>query len=141
MANWAKEIPTDKTGNPMQEFNQPYKAWNRTTFSAAVSSVLTLNDNTTVIEVASPTGALALRWVPITETAGVGAAASVITAADNTNNYDHIIPGGGLRRFVVPKETAPSASIVGANKQNGLYNRVAFKPLAATASSVLVSEF
>lgn len=133
--NYAKAIPRDNGNSPLQEFPTPFKAQARYyRDSAAVSSVITLTDNTTIVEVGTggATGAL-LRWVPATETAGVNPFASVLTT-----NYDNFIPANSLRRFVVPKESQGVTSIVGINVQNGLYKRVAIMNVGA--GSVLTAE-
>lgn len=89
------------------------------------SSVVTMTPNTTAIEVGAQGAAAILRWVYVTD--GTGANSSVIST-----NYDHVIPSGEVRRFVVPIETgsygvAPNASIVGVAVENGLFQRVAIK--------------
>ncbi len=94
--------------------------------NATVSSVITLNDNCTDLEISAQVSPVGIRWVPRTETAGVAPFGSVITAA-GTANFDAIIPAGVVRRLVVPIETIGTSSIVGANIANGLYNRLAYK--------------
>lgn len=136
---YAAGLPVDKSGAAMQEYPaaMPAKGLN---FSEnnTVSSLITLTDNTTVIEVAATGGPAAIRWVPATETAGVAPAGSVITAAA-TANFDHVIETATVRRFVVPRNTAGVQSIVGANIRNGLYNRVAVKTFGI--SSVATIQF
>lgn len=121
---------------PMYEFPAPFKAQARYyDDNAGVSSVITLTDNTTQIEVGTNGSGAILRWVPATETAAVSPFASVLTS-----NFDHFIPSNTVRSFVVPKETQGVNSIVGANVQNGLYKRVAIiNP--GPVSSVIVTEY
>lgn len=137
---YARFLPTDQTGNAMQEFATPFKANARySSFNATVSSVITLNDNTTEVEVSAVGQSVAIRWVPATETASVSPFASVITAVSGAN-FDNVVPANYYRRFVVPQEGQGVASIVGAGVQAGLYRRMAVISGAAV-SSVMVSEF
>jgi hypothetical protein len=139
--NYAKNLPRDTGGEPMQNFPAPYKA--NTTYqveNGAVSSVISLNPNTTTIEVAAFGGQGAvIRWVPLTETAAVAPRASVVASGVGAN-FDHYIAPSTFRRFVVPKETggAPTGQ---AGSVNGLYQRVARINAGATASSVLLTEY
>lgn len=107
----------------------------------AASSVITLTDNTTMVEVAAMgAGGAVIRWVPATETAGVAPAASVIGLGTG-QNFDHGVPASTVRRFVVPIENVVTQySVVGANVQNGLYKRLAVIS-AGGISSVLVTEY
>lgn len=126
-----KQLPKDAGQSPMQEFPTPFKAIvTRVRDNAAVSSVITLNDNTTTIEIASTGGPAFIRWVATTDTAG-----SVISAA-GTANFDNAIAPNTVRRFAVPIENfVAQTSIVGLNKQYGLYNRVAIIGTASVAST------
>lgn len=137
MSNYPKKIPKDQEGAPMTKYPSPFKAQARYyRDNGATSSVITLTDNTTQIEVGnSGTGGVIVRWVPVTETAGVSPFASVLTT-----NYDHYVPANAVREFVVPKEVQGTSSIVGLNIQNGLYRRVA---VIATSgpTSVLTTEY
>lgn len=135
MQNVYKNLPVDKFNAPMQELPAPFLSQTRyTSENATASSVITVTDNTTSLEVAAIGVAAALRWVTTADTQ-----ASIITVAGATANYDHVIPAGTYRRFAIPVESMPQASIVGANKLNGLYNRVAIKSMGI--GSVLTSEF
>lgn len=131
-----KPLPTDAAQREMQEFPTPFKAIvTRARDSAVASSVITLNDNTTTIEIAATGGAAFIRWVPTTETAGVAPAGSVISAA-GTANFDNAIAANTVRRFAVPIENfVAQSSVVGLNKQYGLYNRVAIIGVASVAST------
>jgi hypothetical protein len=141
MANYAKGLPIDTNLNPLQEFPAPYLSQTRyNTTNAATSSVISLQPNTTTVEVGSSGGQGAvIRWVPLTEIAGVGASASVIAAGTGIN-FDHYVPVNTYRRFVVPKETQGQMAGGQVGSVNGLYQRVAIIN-AGGASSVLVSEF
>lgn len=140
---YAKPLARDGGGEAMQEYSAPFKALARYTGeNASASSVISLTPNTTTVEVAAlgGTGA-AIRWVPRTETAAVSPFASVITIAGATSNYDNVIPAGQARRFVVPIESqgTQQGSVVGANVQNGLYQRIAVQTFGI--SSVMTAEF
>ena len=117
-----KKLPVDQDGEKLQEFPAPYVALKvDNSENNTVSSLITLNDNCTTIEVQAVGGAAAIKWITTGNTNP-----SVITAA-GTANFDHLIPANYFRRFAVPMETAGVNSIVGLNKQAGLFNRVAVK--------------
>lgn len=139
--NIAAGLPVDERGNVMQGYPAPFKANARySTNNATASSVITLNDNTTVVEIAAVGAPVAVRWVPATESAAVSPFASVITTSGATANFDHMIPKDGMRRLVAPFETIGVNSIVGVGVQAGTYRRIAI--ISATAvSSIMVSEF
>lgn len=119
----------------MQELPAPFLAVRRiTSENATVSSVITLNDNTTSIEIAAIGAAAAIKWIATSDTA-----ASVISAAGATSNYDHVIASNTVRRFAVPQETRAITSIAGANVMNGLYQRVAWKTTGV--GSIMSAEF
>lgn len=135
MQQYAAPLPLDRRNVPMQEYPAAASALARYgTENIAASSVVTLTDNTTVLEITAGGGNIAMRWVASTDTQ-----ASVVTQGSGAN-FDHVIGSGVTRRFVVPIERQGVPSIVGLNVQNGLYKRVAWK--AATAiGSVYGSEF
>lgn len=138
--NYAAGLPRDENGNDMQEYPAPFKANARYgTNNATVSSVISLNDNTTVIEVSAVGSPVAVRWVPASETAAVSPFASVITTGV-TANFDYTVAKDTVRRFVSPIETQGVQSIVGIGVQAGTFRRVAISS-AGAVSSVLVSEF
>lgn len=122
MARYAKPVAVDKNGNSLDSQPLPLKALATTVSeNATVSSVITLNDNTTDIEIAAVGAPAFIRWIARTDTAG-----SVLSAA-GTANYDAFLQSGQTKRFIVPIETLGTSSIVGANIANGLYNRLAYK--------------
>ena len=136
MIQYATPLPVDQRMQPMQEFPSPKVALSRNSGGGNASSVITLNDNATVIEVAAIGGSGAvIRWVPRSDTE-----ASVIASGAGTN-YDHVIGANSVRRFVVPIEQQGVPSIVGINIQAGLYNRVAVRGASVPASSVLLSQY
>lgn len=132
--NQTREIPRDKNGNALQGVTPSYKALQVfAEENATVSSVVTLNANTTHIEFAAINSAAVARWVPTTDTQ-----ASVISA-EGTANYDVIIPSGVVRKLIPPIETIGTSSIVGLNIQGGLYRRLAYKSVGV--GSVLTAEY
>lgn len=131
-----KQLPKDGAGNEMQEFPTPFKTIvTRNRDNATVSSVITLSDNTSTIEIIATGGPAFIRWVPTTETAAVAPAGSVISDGASAN-FDNGIASNTVRRFAVPIERfVAQASIVGLNKQYGLYQRVAIIGAASVAST------
>ncbi len=140
--NYSKQQARDKQGDVIPNSPPPYTALNRyTSENATASSVISVGHDTTAIEVAAISGSAAIRWIPITETAAVSPFASVITIAGATSNYDHVIPTGTVRRFVIPQETQGTGnqSVMGINRVAGLYQRVAVKTFGI--ASVMTSEY
>lgn len=141
MINYARELAHDKNGIDLQEFAVPYKALARySTNNAITSSVITLNDNTTSIEVSAVGQSVAVRWIPATETSGVSPFASVITLNGATANFDIVVPANYYRRLIPPIEGQGVSSIVGLGVQAGTYRRVAVMS-AAAVSSIMVTEY
>jgi hypothetical protein len=141
--NYAAGVPMGNNQGYLQGLPAPFKAVKQyLSENATASSVVTLTENTTAIEVAAQTAPVALRWVYVAD--GTTAATSVIAVAGSTANFDHIVPANTYRRFVVPIETgptgvAPNASAVGANIENGLFRRLAYKTQGI--ASVAVTEY
>lgn len=143
--NYARGVPNGNNNVPFQGLPAAVKAIARYVYeNGTASSVITLSDNTTAIEIsggASTTVAAVMRWVPVGE--GTSAPfASVIAIAGATANYDHVIPPSTVRRFVVPIEVNNPqgySSQVGLNIENGLYRRVAIKTQGV--ASVLLTEY
>lgn len=135
--SYAKSYGYGQDNYPKVGFPSPVKAQARyyTENSAGTSSVITLTDNTTQIEIgAAGASGVIMRWVPVTETAGVAPNASV-----TATTFDHFVPAGEVREFVVPKETQGVTSLVGVNVENGLYKRVAF--MNTGIGSVFATEY
>lgn len=138
--NYAREIPHDKGGEGMNDYYPAYKANIRYgTNNATISSVITLNDNTTIVEVAAVGSPVLVRWIPASETASVSPFASVIGTGANAN-FDHTVAKDTVKQFVIPIETQGTSSIVGIGVQAGTYRRVAISSGGAV-SSILVAEF
>lgn len=140
--NYAKNLPRDIGGAPMQEYPAPATAvasWQKE--NAVVSSVININPNTTTIEVGAFGGQGAvIRWVPLTENASVAGYKASIVASGLGANFDHFIPASNVRKFVVPRETQ-GAMTGQTGSVHGLYQRLAWINAGATASSVIASEF
>lgn len=134
MSRYATPIPNDIAGNDIQGAAIPQPAIVSTVYeNATASSVITVNDNTTDLEVSAVGSTGFVKWIGRGDTT-----ASVINSA-GTANYDVVIPAGTVRRLVIPRETLGTSSIVGANIQNGLYNRVAWK--TGGAGSILATQY
>ena len=134
--SYATPLPSDERNNVMQEFPSPVPALATTVAVANISSVVTLNNQTTSIEVNATPLAAAIKWIPI------GAAqTSVISSYASAANFDHIVPAGTVRRFVVPRETQGIAGPALANSVHGLYQRLAVVPINSAVSSILVTEY
>lgn len=144
---YAAGTPVGGNNRPLYGSPAAYKAIEQYTYENAIaSSVITLTDNTTAIEVTAVGVPAFVRFVPATETAAVSPFASLISGAGTTANYDFVIPANTVRRLVVPIETAVNAtvgatatSVVGQRVEYGLFARVAVK--GSGISSVLLAEY
>ena len=118
-------LPKDKNLNVMDLYppNLPAKA--RTLLeNGTVSSLYSVGHDTTIIEITTQGTAGIMRWVTLADTEG-----SVIGITGATGNYDHVIPPNAVRQFAIPIESygAAQGSVQGANRLNGLYQRLAMK--------------
>ena len=138
MGNYAPNLPRDKGNEPKQNYPSPKVALSSTNKeNAAVSSILLVGHDTTEIEVTAIGQAVAVKWNPV---GNVTATSSVITVV-GSENWDHAIPSGEVRRFVVPIDTNPqTGSIQGVNRELGLFQEVAYKTFAGDGS-VLTAQF
>jgi hypothetical protein len=131
------KLPADNMGTPMQEYPSPKVALARKgAENSAASSVISVTHDTTTIEIAAVNQAAIMRWVPTTDST-----ASVV-GVEGTANFDHVISKDTVRRFAIPIESFVGnnpSSQMGANRRNGLYQRVAVKSVGV--GSVLTSEF
>lgn len=135
--NYAPRTPTDQGNFPKIGY-PPAKVALASTHkdNAAASSVLVFTHNTTELEVAATGGPIAGKWA----TTIVNNGTSVIALA-GTANFDFIVPAATARRFVIPQQTSSySGSIQGVNRQEGLYQGVAYIA-AGPAASVMTMEF
>lgn len=154
--NYSKGSPLGNNDMPVRGADVPAAvravARNGST-NVAASSVITLSKDTTAIEIATAgAGAAVMKWISAVDTSGSVFSVSSV-GATNPANFDHAIPLATVRRFVVPVETFPFGAFtygspstvavtsqVGANTENGLYQRVAIVS-AGGISSVLVTEY
>lgn len=133
--SYSKKIPVDENRSPDVFCPPAVLALQRFVASGATSSVITFHDDATNLEIAATNvnqaaGGLLMKWIATTDTQ-----ASVTTA-----NFDHYIASTqSPRRFVIPKETIGTASLVGVNIKEGLYRRVAW--VAHGASSVVATTY
>lgn len=134
-SNYTQQLARDKNGVPLQEYPAPIRPQTRySSENASASSVISFTHDTTAIEIAAVGGPAVMRWVTTSDTQ-----ASVVSAAGG--NFDHVIPTATYRRFVVPIESAGlgGSSVVGINREAGLYQRVAVKSIGT--ASVLTIEY
>ncbi len=136
MSNYSPKIPRDKTGEALQHVVGDVALGQFSSENATVSSVISVTHDTTALEITAVNTTGFMRFVTTGDTQ-----ASIVAIAGATANYDHVIPAGTVRRFVIPRESAGSgqASVQGVNRAEGLYQRVAYK--SAGISSVLVAEY
>ncbi len=138
--NYAKGQPMGNNQIPFFQSPPAVKAIEQYyTENGVTSSVITLTENTTAIEIGAGQSAVLMRWVYITD-AQTAATSVIISGA--TANWDHVIPTNEVRRFVVPIEGNYSegyGSLVGANRANALFRRVAYRN--TSIGSVFASEY
>lgn len=118
MSSYAKPLPIDRNLNAMT-FYPPNASAIGTTFrdNGGASSVTSFNPNTTTIEVAAIGSPVAIKWASSQATSVIGLA--------GTANFDHIVPAGTVRPFVVPRTVQGAmASTVGLATIEGLFNAV-----------------
>lgn len=139
--NYAAGPPVGDNGVPLFNSAAPFKAI--ATYAdenGLASSVITLTQNTTAIEIASQSAPVIMRWV------GTGDLEASVFANASVASYDHVIPANTVRRFVVPIESATNTtygatitSVQGQNREYGLFRRVAYG--TTTIASVFLSEY
>lgn len=140
--NYAKQLPRDSGGAPMQDYPAPFKTVASIYYrdNLPPSSVITLSPDATSIEVGAFGGQGAvIRWVPTGETPG-NYFTSVISSGLGAN-FDHWVPPSQNRKFVIPVERQGSGIGGQAGTVNGLYQRVAVSNAGLTASSVLLAQY
>jgi len=141
MRNYSPNIPRDKDGAELHELPPAKTALTSTNKeNAAVSSILLLGHNTTLLEVAAVNQHVAMKWFTQAVVDSSVAGTSVLTAA-GSENWDHMVQVNTVRRFVVPIATNPqTGSVQGINRELGLYPAVAYKTFAGNGS-VLTAQF
>lgn len=143
--NYAKGLPVGDNQMPFSGTGTPpavaaiNTAVRNTAATAAVSSIVVLDQNTTAIEVGASGGPAFIKWLAQSVVDSSVAGTSVITAAGGTANFDHMIPNDNVRRFVIPINTIPTSqtSAMGANRANGLYPNVGI----VGVSSILFTQY
>lgn len=142
MSNYAKRYAREVTGEPRLDCPPPYIALDEYQVENAVaSSCISLTPNTTELEIGAFGGqGIVIRWIPLTETASVAPRASVVASGLGAD-FDHWIPSGQVRRFIVPKETIGQMAGGQTGSVNGLYQRVAWINAGTTATSILATEY
>ena len=141
MTNYSPQIPIDKGGTPKQGYVPAKVALTqRASENAVLSSIWLLGHNTTELEMTAIGQATAVKWMTQAVVDSSVAGTSVLTAVA-TGNWDHVIPSGETRRFVVPVATVGyGQSVQGVNRAEGLYPAVAYKTFAGNGS-VFTGEF
>lgn len=138
MLNYARKLPRDQTGEAMQAYPPVIPAKkSHVNENNTTSSIITLTEDTTSIEVTTGGTQAVFKWLTQADTTG-----SVYGIAGGTANYDHAVPANTTRQFVVPIETIGAnmlSSIVGLNREAGLYQRIAIKTQGI--GSVLTAEY
>jgi hypothetical protein len=148
MKNYAAGTPVGDNGVPLFNSPAPFKAIavNGNT-NLTASSVITLTQNTTAIEIGTAgAGGALLKWISTSDT-GASVVGISSVGATYAPNFDHEIPANTVRRFVVPIESAVNTtfgatitSVQGQNREYGLFRRVAVIS-AGGISSVLLTEY
>jgi hypothetical protein len=140
--NYAAGVPMGNNQGYMVNSPAPIKAVEQYySDNGSASSVITLTDNTTAVEISASGAPVVIRWVYATD--GTGANSSVIATPIASANFDHVVASGTVRRFVVPIEVQNNAegsgSVVGQRVANGLFARLAYK--SQGVASVYVTEY
>lgn len=141
--NYAKGQAIDEGGNVVINAPAPVvalRSW--LVENATPSSVITLHPNTTRLEVGAVGLAagqgVVIKWIPTTDITQ----ASVVSSGLGLANFDHWIPAGTYRQFVVPRET--QGTPINPNVQKGsifgLYQRVAWINKGGV-SSIIANEY
>lgn len=130
--NYAKLVGRDRGGEPFVPTHIPASTLGSVTReNASASSVTTLTDLTSVVEVTAIATAAGIIWA-------TNQATSVITA-QGTANFDNIVPPNTTRLFVVPRRVQAVPSISGVNTQEGLFALIATK--STGVGSVLLAQY
>lgn len=137
MQGYASPQPVDRYGNVIGGASSGTLALQTTVSGTQLSSVITLLDTATTVEIVTTGGAAVIKWF-----GSVVASPSVTTA-----NFDNAIPANWFRYLVIPTSiqgVASAGSIVGGfGAQNGLYKQIAVIPLqgAAQPTSIMVTQY
>lgn len=125
----------------MQAYPPALKSLSTTmTTNQVASSMINIHSDASVVEVGSTTGqGCVIRWIAASETASVSPFGSVIASGAGAN-FDHMVPAGWFRQFVIPKDTQ-GAPTGGVGSLNGLMQRLAIINAGTTATSILVTQY
>ena len=133
MAQYARELPVDKNNNPYTVSSPNFQSLQATTGTPTTSSIISLTDRTTVVEVTAIGGPIMMKW------------GNTSIATGNAAVIDNAIPPNTSRTFVVPQSVfavSSNQSVMGANGANGLFNMLSVKTLGASSiATVIVTEF
>lgn len=142
--NYARGIPMGNNQMPASFIAPPAVAAIGTTVrdtATTTSSILVFNQNTTAIEVAATGGPVYIKWLTQAVVDSSVAGTSILGTGAGAN-FDHIIPAATYRRFVLPIATNNPqgyGSMVGANRENGLYPNMAY--VGAVTSIIAVTQY
>ncbi len=134
-----KRLAQDQNDVDLQEFAVPFPAIITTNSeNNTLSSLITLTDNTTSLEIHAVGGAAAIKWITASTIAGLGnTSVASFSSVGGVANFDGMIPANYFRRFAVPQATGGVNSVVGLNKQAGLYPAVAVKSVGIASVATL----
>lgn len=129
--NYAKELPQDRKDQRFDGAPPAFPSLQSQNGVPVVSSVISLTDKTTVIELSAiggqaGNGGIIFKWG---------------SASVSGTNYDGIIQSGVTRVYVVPQSVMGTSSVAGANVANGLYAAIAVKTATAQSASVFSVEY
>lgn len=144
--NYARGVPMGNNQMPFQGNGTPPAVAAIGTFvkdtAIVTSSIMVFNQNTTAIEVAAVGGPAYIKWLSQSVVDSSVAGTSII-GTGATANFDHIIPAATYRRFVIPivtNQPAGYGSMMGANRENGLYPNMAYVGVVG-ASILAVTQY
>lgn len=125
---YAKQLPRDKDFQTFQGVVPAFPSLQSQSGVPLTSSVISLSDNTTVVNITTVGGAIIGKW-------GTGSVTGT--------NFDISIEADGNNSFVVPVSVfgkgMPNGSVVGVAVANGLYNSLAVKTIGS--ASILTTEY
>lgn len=129
--NYGKALP--KSTNELQFDAAPpaFPANQSQSGVPVASSVITLNDKTTVMEIMVMGG----------QSGNAGIIGKWGVASVTATNFDIMINSGQIRQFLVPVSVMGTSSVAGANVMNGLYNSLSVKVATAQSASVFSAEY
>ena len=141
MEGYASPQPTDRFGNPVEpEQSSPQPAIATNVSGAIVSSIVTLDNRATVVEVTTGGGAVGIKWFGSVMASNNYQPSVTVATADN------FIAANWTRRFIIPRSVmgvVSAGSLVGGyGAQNGLYPQLAVINAQATLpTSIFISQF